>query len=551
MFRKTLWILCVILVGVAFAQYSPTITWNSPADSATLHYEDGHWVYHDPYTADTSFRCSFMTPGGVDTASLWIKISRNGEPLEEITGYYSEFGYDYGYAEGSFNSLGLEPGGVYQLCAHIGDMSGIDTVECVVFFTEDLPDHCPPIFVGWNLDPPDAPCFSGYLSFLVCDNSPDCTTQSGVDSTSLVAYVIVGGDTIDIRPHIYAYSSGGPNCMRFGFNPDIPCDSLNYILASAGDFDICVSLADNLGNRMPEPVCTTFAVCPDTCPPSEVYNPNFGTDTIIYFDGTHWHNGAGETGWTFYFNDNYSPCPPSLFNPDLIGLNIRVCGTDEWTYIPAESVDIYMEPGYCRLGGYAYGTYDALGLECGNCYEIRAQAGDVAGNVGYAYVIDTIYTYDCPPADTCPPVITWYGPYEGDTLEFDGSHWITHSPGGGTDTSFYVQISDMNCASSGLVDSSFVIILRRCDDTAWTVIEGYEYIPGWDYADAHGSLNLLGLEPGQCYEICAEIDDNAGLHGEGCITFYTEPEPTDTCPPEVYWNVPYNGDTLVFEDGVW
>ncbi len=552
--RKIL-MLCLVLSGVLFAQYSSVgVNWLSPADSAVLRFDGTHWVYDATAGPDTNYECNMYGSPGLDSSSLEVTISRDGGPFEEVTGYFADFaGYDYAYLAGSFNSLGLVPGSFYTLCVHIANTMGVDTTECVHFSTENLPDHCPPILVGWNLMPDEASCFSGNLRFLVCDNNPDCLEQSGVNPASVEARLnIPARDTsIDVSSHITFTHSPGGHCMEFTFTLDVPCDSLAYLLMPGEPFEFCVSVADSVGNAFPEPVCTTFVMCPDTCPPT-AYNPHFGSDTL-YFDGSHWHDATGGNMWNFGFDDFYSPCPVSPFDTAQIGLLIRPCGGGEWSFVPADSFAFFMDEAYCRMSGSAYGFLDDLGLECGSCYKVRAQVADVVGNVGTSYGTVTIYTQSCSPSptDTCPPEISWVVPREGDTLEYDGIHWGSPRPGGGLDTAFAVSIEDFGCASSCLNETTLVISIRNCDDTLWNIIDGYETTFSCDYGNAWGSLNSLGLEPGHCYQICAEITDNDGNHAENCVTFYTRPEPTDTCPPEVSWTVPVEGDTLEFDGGRW
>ena len=781
-----LFVLCAVISTLAFGQ-SITVDWTSPTDSSVLSFDSGQWWFHPSLggPADSLFHVNFYGYSGFDTASLWIKISRNGEPFEEITGYHTEFAYDNANAEGSFRLLGLEGGGSYELCAHIANMYG-DTTDCVQFFTESIMDTCPPEVVGWNPNP-DTTCYDGYVSVVICDNSLDCSQVTDVDPSSIQLMLNIPGipEPIDVTSHTYTYSTGGPHCVEVDFNPNYPCDSLNYLIQPGTDIQFCVSAADYAGNAIPEPDCITYTVCPDTCSP-EVYNPSL-SDTMLEFDGT-WHLPSGDTVWTFGFDDHYSECVPTPFDTATIGILIRDCGDTTWRFVQAPHIAINLDPGYCRLGGSASGLFDDLGLECGHCYEIKAQAGDVEGNIGEAYGVVRIHTQEClpdscdpfvsvwhpssydtscfpydgniwfvvedpsteycsctgvyyieaelnngdstffltvpdglnridlsdcsakfvldpafyqlipggtatlvvhgydgasrtfwdtlefsvcdtatpPPSDTCspyisrwmpgdtgcipvdasigaeicdnnpdcdnsglvpdsitvwvridddtlqtditdqcffdpsgdyciivnwnhtgsalpndvdiqlcilaidnagneyyechywhtcaaedtcPPTVNWTTPADGETLTFDGGYWSSGS-GAHPDTAFYVYFEEFGCPGTGLVDSSLFIRIRDCDDTVWTYIDGYGTLFGWDYGDASGSFDLLGLEPGHCYTLCAGIMDGAGNWGDDCITFYTESVVEDTCPPVVVAWHPADGDTYCFDGDI-
>ncbi|MCD6595007.1 hypothetical protein J7L68_04945, partial [bacterium] len=778
MYRLTrLFLLCVFVSTLVFAQPIPTIDWISPTESAMLHFDSGKWWFDGPSSPDSMFRVNFHDYSELDSSSLWIKISRNGAPLEEITGYYSHFYYDNGDAEGSFGLLGLEPGSYYDLCAHIANIYEMDTIQCVHFYTETVMDSCPPVVIGWNPEP-EITCYDGYMSIMICDNSLDCSEITDVDPASVQLMLqIPGHPEMNVTSHTYIHNSGGPHCVEVDFNPTYPCDSLNYLIQPDMNIQFCVTASDYAGNAMPEPVCAFYNVCPDTCPP-EVFNP-YLSDTMLVFDGT-WHISAGDSLWTINFNDNYSECIPTPFDTSTIGLLIRNCDDTSWRFVQATHINIVLDPAYCRLMGTASGSFDDLGLECGHCYEIMAQAGDMYGNIatGYSpvrfhteeclpdscdpfvaewnpfpydtncfpyedeiwfivedpstefcsctgvhyvdasllnngttffltgtsglnridlgpclakFILDpayyelvpgtgatlTVHGYDgaggmfwdsltftvcdtftppvdtCPPyverwmpndtacipvdanigamvcdnapgcdnagiipdsitvlvrigddtamtditeqcyfdpagdcimvnwnhtgaafsydediqlcilaidnagnefydcnywhtcalEDTCPPEVSWTTPAEGETLIFDSGQWFADREAY-VDSNFNVNFYEFGCPGTGLVDSSLFIRIRACDDTVWTYILDYGIFSSWDYGNASGSFDLLGLEPAHCYIVCAAIMDGAGNWGDDCVTFYTEPVLEDTCPPYVtYWE-PFDGDTV-------
>ena len=137
-------------------------------------------------------------------------------------------------------------------------------------------------------------------------------------------------------------------------------------------------------------------------------------------------------------------------------------------------------------------------------------------------------------ADSIPPEVNWTKPPMNDTLSFhDGSWWCG---GAMPDSMFQVYFYDPS-PSGGIDTSSLIIKIRDCSDTTWTTIDGYETYFSFEYGDAWGALNILGLDFDMCYELCAFISDNYGNEGEGCVTFYTSPPdtspPADDCPPGV------------------
>ena len=82
-------------------------------------------------------------------------------------------------------------------------------------------------------------------------------------------------------------------------------------------------------------------------------------------------------------------------------------------------------------------------------------------------------------------------------------------------------------------------------------IDGYSSTFSWDYGSVWGSYGILGLEPNMCYTLCVQLSDNSGNEEYECRTFYTEPEPTDTCPPRFIWHSPAEGETLTYDGGLW
>lgn len=131
--------------------------------------------------------------------------------------------------------------------------------------------------------------------------------------------------------------------------------------------------------------------------------------------------------------------------------------------------------------------------------------------------------------DSLPPIVHWQLPHNADTLVFECGHWWC-----GYDSIFRVSFEDPNPTFG--IDTDVVIRIRLCGTTEWRHICGFRKHLSWNYGHAFGSLNLLFLEPGHCYELCAVVHDLAEHETQSCITFYTSGvvPPTDTtdhCPP--------------------
>jgi len=520
-----------------FAQTALHIDWESPQEGALLEFDSGQWWFTPPLGGDpdSCFRVFFESFSGFNQASLWIKISHDGGPLELVESYESEFGSYTGDVWGNFNLLGLEPGGMYDLCAHIADTMLItDTTVCVHFYTRATGDSCPPVVLGFDPTPMEECFWYGEfpnMSFAICDNSLDCFEVSGVDTGSVRVFLSTPLVThLDITSHIW-FSEGGPHCFETHFNFDYPCDSLLYKIVPDHLFQICVIAADNAGNWMPETLCVEYMACTDSCSftVNNIYIP-YGHDTLCFGDG-YWHTYDGDTSWSFWFDENYTNCPFAPVDMDSIGVQIRSCGAPDWFFLLAPDVEINIGGAYCRLEGQASGLYNDFELEHDMCYEFMCQVIDMAGNVGVS-TVDTFYTCPAPVIpDSCEPYVSeWHpNPESLDCFPHDGLIWFT-----------IIDPLTEYCACTG-IEFIEAMLYNNGHYYNFSESEGLSRI-NIDDCSAKFIIDTsaaYALEPGTGATLTVHVYDGGGRTLWDSIFFTvcdTSTPPVDSCPPYVsHW----------------
>ncbi|MCD6417852.1 carboxypeptidase regulatory-like domain-containing protein [bacterium] len=532
--RHTGWFLFLVIfatMGFAYAQadsIAPNVNIIRPADGETLYF-DGGWFCGAAYPESTySVNYYDYSPSsGLDTTTIVVKIREcGGTSWNFINNYNSTFGFEYGSVYGSLNSLGLEFGKCYQFCSSIYDNMDNLGESCITFYTQPPIDDCPPQLVAW--EPLDTHCIAinSDIHLVVCDNSIDCETVSGVNAATAYVTLQIGTGAPSNVTSQCTFSSGGMHCL------DIHWNHTGGNFPYNEEITMCVSVDDSAGNHM-DTQCHSWFTCEpeDTCPPVISWIKPFNGDTV-FPDGPFWwaHDSFGYADTSWYVQFTEYGCPATGIDTTSLHIYFGLCGT---------SLD-EIPPGYANLMGWDYGdasgSMNSLGLELGQCYTLCAEISDNNGNTAY----DCTEFYTPPPPDTCPPYVSEWHPSEEETLcPPTADIWFT--------------IIDPNteiCECSGI---NYVEAELTNGDSVYNLFIGEGLIR--DDLDSCSSRFFLdnayyNLEPGTWANLQVHAYDYAGHSIFDDINFFVCP-PADTCPPVVNINSPLPAETLFYDGGWW
>ncbi len=457
---------------------------------------------------------------GVVPGSVSVSISVGGGEPVDVTDdcYFDSAGYGCLYVVWTPDSASPLPEGAdVMMCVRAADGAGNVLEDCNTWYVcggveEDV---CPPAVVEW-LPEGCIPPGGGWAVYIVdpCD-SFECPVATGVDTLNFAVTLAVGSDTLDVTGECEASSWGGYGLVLEWY-------PVGWSLPPDVDVTVCVTVRDYAGNVGED--CHTYHTCPaetlDACAPYVLdWHPSEG-DTLCAPFGPIWFRVVDPV--------DSVECP-ICSGVDVSSVEVELFNAGH-TFVLTVGAGLLYEPVWeCVTDFVLDDAY--YYLELGTGATLCVSGADNAGNDFFDCITFVVCDTGHVPVDTCPPVVEWATPLEGDTLVFYEGSWHALSHG---DTMFWVGFSEFGCPPSGLADGSVHIYVAPCGGEA-VEVDGYDFYLSWDYGAAWGSFELLGLEPGGCYWLCAHVADSAGNESESCVTFFTAelPETADYCPPVV------------------